>query len=253
MELPALEITGLEVGYGGAITGLAELTMTIPAGGIVGLLGANGAGKTTTLKAISNLLPFEGGRVRRGSIRFFGQEIAGVPAHILARRGLLHVREGRHVFADMTVDENLVAATFALAGRGRPNYDDVYDAFPSLARRRHGYAGYLSGGEQQMLAIGRALVAEPRLLLIDEASLGLAPLIAEQIFSVIHRIKDTRGISVLIVEQNAALALRHVDHCYVLESGRCLLEGPSHELRDDPAMVARYLGGAAPAIAVPVA
>ena len=167
--------------YGGAIAGVRGLSLTVPDGGFVALLGANGAGKTTTLKTISGLLPFENGRVVAGTIRFFGEDIAGVHAHQLARRGLLHVREGRHVFANMTLEENLAAATFALTGRGRRagGFDDIYAYFPLLAARRKSYAGLLSGGEQQMLAIGRALVGDPRLLLVDEASLGLAPMIAQ--------------------------------------------------------------------------
>ena len=180
----ALEISGLNVVYGGAITAIRDLSLTVPERGFVGMLGANGAGKTTTLKAISGLLPFENGRITGGTIKLFGEPIQGALAHKLARRGMLHVREGRHVFINMTVEENLLAATFALTGRGakRSSFDEIYALFPPLAARRQSYAGLLSGGEQQMLAIGRALAGEPRLLLVDEASLGLAPMIAREIF-----------------------------------------------------------------------
>ncbi len=244
-----LEISDLHVGYSGGITGLAGLSLTVQEGKIVALLGANGAGKSTTLKAVSNLLPFEGGRIVSGSIRFKGKEIGRVPAYRLSRLGLLHVREGRRVFASMTVHDNLVAATYALTGRSEPRLqqrcDDIYDLFPHLARRKSLLAGYLSGGEQQMLAIGRALVGEPQLMLIDEASLGLAPVIAADIFRIISLINRQRGISVLIVEQNAMLALHHSEHAYVLDNGRSVLDGPSAELRESPLVTERYLGGAA--------
>ncbi len=248
-----LEIEDLDVGYSGGITGLAGLTLSVPEGQIVALLGANGAGKSTTLKAISNLLPFEGGRVRRGRIRFQGKDIAGVSAYKLSRLGLIHVREGRRVFSTMTVQENLVAASYALGKRAAVNLqercDDIYRLFPHLERRKNLLAGYLSGGEQQMLAIGRALVGEPRLMLIDEASLGLAPVIAAEIFRTISNISAERGISVLLVEQNAMLALRHSVHGYVLDNGRSVMDGPSATLRNDPMVIERYLGGAGAKVA----
>jgi branched-chain amino acid transport system ATP-binding protein len=243
-----LEISDLHVAYAGSIIGLAGLSLVVPEGKIVSLLGSNGAGKTTTLKAISNLLPFEGGRIVSGTIRFDGESIVNVAANKLARRGLLHVREGRKVFSTMTVQENLAAATYALARRAplklQQRCDDIYDLFPHLARRKTLLAGYLSGGEQQMLAIGRALIGEPKLMLIDEASLGLAPVIAADIFKIISRINAERGISVLMVEQNAMLALRHSEHGYVLDTGRNVLDGPSAELRANPMVTERYLGGA---------
>ena len=243
-----LEIHDLQVAYAGGIIGLAGLSLVVPQGKMVALLGSNGAGKTTTLKAISNLLPFEGGRIVGGSIRFEGADITGIPANRLSRRGLLHVREGRKVFSTMTVQENLAAATYALAGRAplklQQRCDDIYDLFPHLARRRSLLAGYMSGGEQQMLAIGRALIGEPKLMLIDEASLGLAPVIAAEIFKIISRINAERGISVLMVEQNATLALRHAEHGYVLDNGRNVLDGPSADLRASAMVTERYLGGA---------
>jgi branched-chain amino acid transport system ATP-binding protein len=246
---PALEIEKLDVLYGGAIAAVSGLSLTVPDNGFVALLGANGAGKTTTLKTISGLLPFENGRVVAGSIRLFGDDIAGVHAHQLARRGLLHVREGRHVFANMTLEENLAAATFSLTGRSRraAGFDDIYAYFPQLAQRRKTYAGLLSGGEQQMLAIGRALVGDPRLLLVDEASLGLAPLIAKEIFDILARINRDRKLAILVVEQNVSLALKHASYGYILENGTVALEGSAATLADRELVTSRYLGGHAAA------
>jgi len=247
--IPALEISDLDVVYGGAIAALHGLTLTVPDGGFVALLGSNGAGKTTTLKAISGLLPFENGRIAAGGIKYFGEDVSGVPSHQLARRGLLHVREGRHVFANMTLEENLAAATFALTGRGRRathGFDDIYAYFPQLAERRKSYAGLLSGGEQQMLAIGRALVGEPRLLLVDEASLGLAPLIARDIFEILARINREKKLAILVVEQSVGLALEHARYGYILENGRVVLEGSADDLGDREVLSSRYLGGGAP-------
>ena len=245
----ALEIRGLDVVYGGAIQALHDVSLVVEEGGLVALLGSNGVGKSTTLKAISGLLPFENGRAVTGSIAFFGEEIGGVPSHKLARRGLLHVREGRHVFANMTAEENLVAATFALGKRAPPkkrgDFDEIYAYFPQLALRRQSYAGLLSGGEQQMLAIGRALVGEPRLLLVDEASLGLAPLIAKEIFDILARINRDKNLSILVVEQNVPLALKHASYGYILESGQVVLEGAAADLADRELVTSRYLGGAA--------
>ncbi len=243
----ALDINGLDVVYGGAIHALRGLSLTVAEGGFAALLGANGAGKSTTLKAVSGLLPFENGRATTGRISFFGEDVAGVPSHKLARRGLLHVREGRHVFPTMTVEENLAAATFALGKRSsRPKgFDDIYAYFPQLSARRQSYAGLLSGGEQQMLAIGRALVGDPRLLLVDEASLGLAPLIAREIFDILARINRERRLAILAVEQNVTLALKHASYGYILENGRVVLEGTSAELADREVVSSRYLGGQA--------
>jgi branched-chain amino acid transport system ATP-binding protein len=244
----ALDIRDLDVVYGGAIQALRGLTLVVDEGGFVALLGANGAGKSTTLKAASGLLPFENGRVMGGSIAFEGEPIRGVASHRLARRGMLHVREGRHVFAAMTVEENLIAATFALGRRApvpkKADLDAIYGYFPALADRRQSFAGLLSGGEQQMLAIGRALVGQPRLLLVDEASLGLAPIIANEIFEILARISRDRRLSLLVVEQNAALALKHAAYAYVLENGRVVLEGTPAALGDRAVLSSRYLGGA---------
>ena len=243
----ALELSGLHVAYG-SVKVLHGVSLTVPEGGFVALVGANGAGKSTLLKAVSGLLPFENGRITAGTMRSHGADGAGVLAHRLARQGILHVREGRRVFPAMTVEENLLVATFALGTRakwpGRRGLDEVYGWFPALAGRRHGAAGLLSGGEQQMLAIGRALVGRPRLLLVDEASLGLAPLISRGIFDILAHINRERALAILVVEQNVSLALKHVAYGYVLENGRITLEGAAAELADREALSSRYLGGA---------
>ena len=247
----ALEISGLSVTYGAAIEALEGVSLTVPEGGFVALLGANGAGKSTTLKAASGLLRFEGGRIAAGSIRFRGQDIGRLASYQLARLGILHVREGRYVFPDMTVEENLDAALFArgsrkMAGVSR-GYEEIFHYFPALSERRRSKAGYLSGGEQQMLAIGRALHAQPELLMVDEASLGLAPKIAAEIFEILSRINKERNLSILVVEQNVMLALKHAAYGYVLESGRLVEEGVADTLLDRENLSQRYLGGAATA------
>jgi branched-chain amino acid transport system ATP-binding protein len=223
---------------------VSDLSLTVPEGSIVALLGANGAGKTTTLKAISNFLPLENGRVTRGSITLGGENIQRWAPHQIARKGIFHVREGRHVFAEMTVEENLVAATFAQrTPRARKAaFDEVYSYFPILSERRTQAAGYLSGGEQQMLAIGRALVADPAMILLDEPSLGLAPLIVRDIFEIVARINREKKVSILLVEQNAVIALKYASYGYVVESGRTVLEGTTDQLSADQDIRRFYLG-----------
>ena len=240
----SLEITGLDVVYQGSIKALSGLNLTVPKGAIVALLGANGAGKTTTLKAISGFLPLENGAIAGGSILIDGVDATRFAPHELTRRGTFHVREGRHVFAEMTVEENLIAATFAQRSKRsrKAAFDEVYGYFPILAARRGQAAGYLSGGEQQMLAIGRALVAEPSLILLDEPSLGLAPLIVRDIFTIIADINRAKGISILVVEQNAAVALRHAGYGFVVENGRTVLEGSAADLLADANIQRFYLG-----------
>jgi branched-chain amino acid transport system ATP-binding protein len=213
-------------------------------GKVVTLLGSNGAGKSTTLKAISNLLALEDGAVTAGSITFDGAPVAGSTPHLLVRKGLFHVMEGRRIFEDLTVEENLTAATFALSGRGvKPtSFDLVYDYFPRLRERRHGRAGYLSGGEQQMLAIGRALIAQPKLILLDEPSLGLSPILVEEIFRIIARINRETGASMLLVEQNAAVAFAVAHYGYIMETGRIVLDGPTERLMGDADVREFYLG-----------
>ena len=246
----ALKIAGLSVDYGQAIEALNDVSIEVPEGGFVALLGANGAGKSTTLKAISGLLRFENGRVRAGTMHYRGESITAMPSYQRARRGILHVREGRFVFPSMTVEENLDAALFARGRRGtgqRGRYEEVYHYFPALKARAKSAAGFLSGGEQQMLAIGRALFAEPELLMVDEASLGLAPKIASDIFAILTAINRERNLSILVVEQNVSIALKHASYAYVLESGRLADEGEASRLFDRENLSRRYLGAEAAA------
>ena len=241
-----LEVNNIEVVYNHAVQALRGLSLAVPRGQIVALLGSNGAGKSTTLKAISNLLALEDGAMETGSIAFDGQDTRGTPPQELVRRGLSHVLEGRRVFEDLTVEENLVASTYALTGRQgapRPELGLVYDYFPRLHERRKGLAGYLSGGEQQMLAIGRALIAQPTLMLLDEPSLGLAPRLVEDIFAIIVRINAERGTSMLLVEQNARAALDVADHAYLIENGNIVMSGSTEELKRNPDIQEFYLGG----------
>ena len=242
-----LEVTAIEAVYGQGAPVLRGLSLRVPTGRIVALLGANGAGKTTTLRAIAGLLPFERGRLTAGTIALDGRRVDGVAPHRLARRRLVAVPEGRRLFTDLTVDDNLRAAAWALKGRhARPpgGIDAVYQLFPLLAARRNHRAGYLSGGEQQMLAIGRALLTEPSVMLLDEPSLGLAPRLREEVFTGIARINRDRGVSILLVEQNAVLALDIARYGYVIEQGRVVLEGPVADLKANPDVRAAYLGSA---------
>ena len=255
MSTPALAVENIEVVYHHSVQVLRGLSLAVPAGQIVALLGSNGAGKTTTLKAISGLLPLEVGELRSGAIRFQGERIDRVAPHLLARRGIAHVREGRHVFEDLTVEENLVAAGNALIGRGgggplrwpfrrgsRPDHSLIYEYFPRLAERRAQRAGYLSGGEQQMLAIGRALLGKPALMLLDEPSLGLAPLVVEGIFEIIARINREQGVAMLLVEQNAMAAFGIAQYGYIMESGKVVIDGPTDKLMHDADVQRFYLG-----------
>ena len=246
MAAAALSVENIEVVYHHTVQVLRGLSLAVPEGAIVALLGSNGAGKTTTLKAISGLLPLEVGEVRSGAIRYRGERIDAVAPHMLARRGIAHVREGRHVFEDLTVDENLVAAANALIGRGgadaKPEPGLIYEYFPRLAERRKQRAGYLSGGEQQMLAIGRALLGKPSLMLLDEPSLGLAPLVVESIFEIIGRINREQRVAMLLVEQNAVAALGLASYGYILESGKVVIDGPTEKLVRDPDVQRFYLG-----------
>ena len=241
-----LEVNNIEVVYNKVVQVLRGLSLAVPRGQIVALLGSNGAGKSTTLKAVSGLLALEDGEVEAGRIVFDGAPTAQLAPQQLVRRGLSHVMEGRRVFEDLTVEENLVAATYALTGRtgtATPrNFDDVYAYFPRLHERRKGLAGYLSGGEQQMLAIGRALVAQPKLMLLDEPSLGLSPKLVEDIFTIIARINAERGTSMLLVEQNASVALAIAHTGYIMESGKVVIDGSAERLAADPDVREFYLG-----------
>ena len=242
---PFLSINNIEVVYSHVILVLKGVSLHVPAGGIVALLGANGAGKTTTLKAVSNLLHAERGEVTKGSIVFDGTEVQSLSPNEVVRRGCIQVMEGRRCFAHLTVEENLLTGAFTRRdGKAAvaSDLERVYAYFPRLKERRSGQAGYLSGGEQQMLAIGRALMSEPKVMLLDEPSLGLAPLVVEEIFGIIRRLKDERSLAVLLVEQNAALALDIADHGYVMENGRIVLEGPAETLRENSDIQEFYLG-----------
>ena len=240
-----LEVNNIEVIYNKVVQALRGLSLAVPRGQIVALLGSNGAGKSTTLKAVSGLLALEDGELESGSILFNGQSTAALAPQQLVRSGLSHVMEGRRVFEDLTVEENLVAATYALTGRKeapKPDFDIVYSYFPRLHERRKGLAGYLSGGEQQMLAIGRALIAQPQLILLDEPSLGLSPKLVEDIFTIIARINAERGTSMLLVEQNATVALAVAHSGYIMENGKIVIDGTAERLANDPDVREFYLG-----------
>jgi branched-chain amino acid transport system ATP-binding protein len=230
-----LEVADLVVRYG-AIAALKGISFSVGEGEIVALLGANGAGKTTTQKTVSGML-----RPASGSISFAGQRIDGIPAHELIRLGICHVPEGRHVFPRMTVAENLEMGAFRFRSIDKADLERVLEMFPRLRERYKQQAGTLSGGEQQMLAIGRALMGKPRLLLLDEPSMGLAPLIVAQIFDIVREINST-GVTVLLVEQNAAQALALAHRGYVLETGDIVLEGTGRDLLADDRIRAAYLG-----------
>jgi branched-chain amino acid transport system ATP-binding protein len=234
-----LEVTDLAVSYG-AISALSGISFWVDAGSIVTLIGGNGAGKTTALRTISGLL-----KPKAGQVRFLGEEITALPAHRIVGRGLCHVPEGRMVFANLTVEENLAMGAYLRRDTAaiREDRDYVFGIFPRLRERLQQNAGTLSGGEQQMLAIGRALLSRPKFLMLDEPSLGIAPRLIRTIFERIVEINRDRGIAILLVEQNANLALEISHSAYVLETGRIAMAGPSTDLRADPRLKAAYLGG----------
>lgn len=238
-----LSIENIEVTYHHTVQALRGLSLEVTQGKIVALLGSNGAGKTTTLKAATNLLGLENGRVGDGRILFNGQNIAGIEPDRLVQSGLFHVREGRRIFGELTVEQNLIAASYALNKRGlKADYDRVYDFFPRLKERRKQVAGYLSGGEQQMLAFGRAMIAKPSMILLDEPSLGLAPKIVAEIFETVRRLNAEDGISILLVEQNANIAFSVAEYAYIMESGQIVMEGAAEKLRQDADVRSYYLG-----------
>lgn len=239
-----LTMTDVEVAYDRVIHVLKGVSLTVPEKGAVALLGANGAGKSTTLKAVSNLLHAERGQVIRGSIEFMGESIIGVDPAQLVKRGIFQVMEGRRLFAQLTVEENLRAGAYARSGGDavRRDLDMVYGYFPQLAERRSQKAGYLSGGEQQMAAIGRALMARPKLILLDEPSMGLAPLLIQEIFAIVDRMRRDENLSILLAEQNAKLALSIVQAGYVMEGGRVVHEGSMQALKDNRDIRQFYLG-----------
>ena len=239
-----LTLNNVEVIYNDVILVLKGMSLHVPEGKIVALLGSNGAGKTTTLKAISGLLKPDDGEVTDGEIIFQGQRIDQLDAEDIVRAGIFQVMEGRRVFEHLTVEENLRAGAYTRRGQAnlKADFEMVYEYFPRLRERRTQQAGYLSGGEQQMLAIGRALMARPKLMLLDEPSLGLAPLLVVAIFDIIQRINQEQGTTILLVEQNARLALDIADYGYIMEGGRIVLEGETDKLRDNEDVKEFYLG-----------
>ncbi len=248
---PILEVAGLSVGYARKGLALDDVSLTVATGTSVALLGANGAGKTTLIRAITGLLGLHHGHVTQGRVALAGEAILGAPAHKLVRLGMAQVPEGRLIFKQLSVEDNLrVGAAILPRAAASERMDAVYALFPRLLERRLQAAGWLSGGEQQMLALGRALVAGPRLLLVDELSLGLAPLIVQGIYRQLKVVGDTLGTSILVVEQNARLALEFASSAYVLDRGRIVLSGPSAEVAASEVMQESYLGSkraAAPA------
>jgi branched-chain amino acid transport system ATP-binding protein len=239
-----LSLNNIEVIYDSVILVLKGVSLEVRDGGITTLLGANGAGKTTTLKAISGVLRTERGEVTKGSIELGGQRIDRLPAYEVVRRGVVQVFEGRRVFEHLTTEENLVAGAHIQSDRQRvsESIERVYQYFPRLKDRRSVQSGYLSGGEQQMLVIGRALMATPRVMLLDEPSLGLAPMLVEEIFEIVNRLTREQKLTVLLVEQNAALALAIAEHGYVMENGRIVLDGSAEALRENADIKEFYLG-----------
>jgi branched-chain amino acid transport system ATP-binding protein len=240
-----LTVNNVEVMYWGSILVLKGVSLQVPEGKITALIGANGAGKTTTLKAITGLIRLERGEVTRGSIEFAGRRIENALPEETARAGIVMVREGRRLFEELTVEENLLVGAALHRNSGRDRRERlglVYQYFPPLATRRKTRAGYLSGGEQQMLAIGCAMMARPTLLLLDEPSLGLAPLVAHEIFELIHRLHSEEGMTILLVEQNAKMALQLASYGYVMENGKLVLDGPTATLREDADVREFYLG-----------
>lgn len=241
---PVLRIEDVEVYYGGVIHVLKGVSLAVPEKGIVALLGANGAGKSTTLKAVSNLLRAERGEVARGTIEFRGRSVLKLDPADIVRLGIVQVMEGRRLFEHLTVEENLRAGAYAQTwGESvRSDLERVYEYFPALAERRELKAGYLSGGEQQMAAIGRALMGRPKLILLDEPSMGLAPLLVKEIFQIVHRLNRDEDVAILLAEQNALMALSIVQYAYVMEGGRVVSEGRADALARDDTVRRFYLG-----------
>jgi branched-chain amino acid transport system ATP-binding protein len=244
-EKVLLAVNNVEVIYNHVVLVLKGVSLEVTAGGIVALLGGNGAGKTTTLKAISNLLRAERGEVTKGSITFDGQRIEALDASTVVKHGLIQVMEGRHCFAHLTVEENLLTGAYTRPdGRARitDDLEKVYSYFPRLKIRRGAVAGYTSGGEQQMTAIGRALMSRPKMILLDEPSLGLAPQLVEEIFTIVDRLNTEENVGFLVAEQNTNIALRYADYGYILENGRVVMDGAADELRTNEDVKEFYLG-----------
>jgi len=240
-----LSVNNIEVIYDHVILVLKGVSFEVPEQGIVALLGANGAGKTTTLKAISNLLRAERGDITKGSIEFQGNRIDRMTAAQLVQQGVIQVMEGRHCFEHLTVEENLLTGAYTRRDGGAAIQRDlelVYGYFPRLKKRIRAQAGYTSGGEQQMIAIGRALMSRPKMILLDEPSMGLAPQLVEEIFEIVARLNQDQGVTFLLAEQNTNIALRYANHGYILENGRVVLDGSAAELRENTDVKEFYLG-----------
>src|SRR6187549_1414326 len=240
-----LSVNGIEVIYNRVILVLKGVSLTVREGGIVALLGANGAGKTTTLRAVSNLLKGERGEVTKGYIEYLGERIEGLTPSDLVKRGVVQVMEGRHCFAHLTVEENLLTGAYtrkATRSEIKVDLEKVYEFFPRLKQRRGAQAGYTSGGEQQMTAIGRALMARPAMILLDEPSMGLAPQIVEEIFEIVRNLNTKEKVSFLLAEQNTMVALRFADFGYILENGRVVMEGSAQSLSENEDVKEFYLG-----------
>jgi len=244
-DAPLLDVNNIEVIYDHVILVLKGVSLQVPEGGIVTLLGANGAGKSTTLKAISNLLGAERGDVTKGSILYRGQRVDSLTPSELVKRGVIQVMEGRHCFEHLTVEENLLTGAYTRTdGRGAiaEDLEKVYGYFPRLKERRGGQAGYISGGEQQMTALGRALMAKPSVILLDEPSMGLAPQLVEEIFEIVKRLNQQEKVSFLLAEQNTNMALRYANYGYILENGRVVMDGDAASLAQNEDVKEFYLG-----------
>lgn len=240
-----LSVNNIEVIYDHVILVLKGVSLTVPKGGIVAILGANGAGKTTTLKAISNLLGAERGEVTKGNILFKGDEVQALSPNDLVRRGCIQVMEGRHCFGHLSIEDNLLTGAYTRRDGNsaiRADLERVYQYFPRLKERRTSQAGYTSGGEQQMCAIGRALMSRPDMILLDEPSMGLAPQLVEEIFEIVQALNKNEGVSFLLAEQNTNVALRYATYGYILESGRVVLDGEGAALRENEDVKEFYLG-----------
>ncbi|MEM6662166.1 MAG: ABC transporter ATP-binding protein [Pseudomonadota bacterium] len=240
-----LDINNIEVIYNHVILVLKGVSLKVPKGGITALLGGNGAGKTTTLKAVSNLLHSERGEVTKGTIEYRGKSIAHSDPATLVANGVIQVMEGRHCFEHLTVEENLLTGAYTRkdgSAATKQSLEMVYNYFPRLRERRKSLAGYTSGGEQQMCAIGRALMSNPETILLDEPSMGLAPQLVEEIFEIVKNLNEKEGVSILLAEQNTNMALRYANYGYILESGRVVMDGPAADLRENPDVKEFYLG-----------
>jgi branched-chain amino acid transport system ATP-binding protein len=240
-----LSVNNIEVIYDHVILVLKGVSLTVPRGGIVAILGANGAGKTTTLKAISNLLKAERGAVTKGSIEFEGERVDTMSPNELVRRGCIQVMEGRHCFAHLTIEENLLTGAFTRRDGNaaiKRDLEKIYTLFPRLRQRRQSVAGYTSGGEQQMCAVGRAMMSNPRMILLDEPSMGLAPQVVEEIFEIVKRLNAEEGVSFLVAEQNTNMALKYATYGYIMETGRIVMDGEAKSLRENEDVKEFYLG-----------